>query len=595
VAAEPSTTTAVGSLLNGNYLLERVIAEGGMGVVYEASHLRLPRKFAVKVLTRPKDAKLGDAATALARFRREAEIASTLAHPHIVEVFDFQVSEGGSPYLVMELLDGEDLADRLKGHGRMPVTAALRVIEEIAQALDVAHTAGVVHRDLKPANIFLSKRAGRDDFVKVLDFGVSKLIDSATLTQEKAMVGTPLYMSPEQAVGTQELTPESDVFSLGAIAYEILTGRRAFAASSIPSILYQIVHGPTPTLTGKAPGLGPEVDEVFGKVLAKKKQDRFACSTAFALALRRALEKPDSGPIRTSYLADDDSVPTDERLRRLPTGAGLSTGDAGQTDVDQSTKAEDAMPEPARSAVQPPVPNTSSVMLVPRSRGWIGGVIAALLVAGGGVAVLKYGPLGEHEKPAPNAAVAATPASEQPIIPQNEPQKTVQNEAQRKLQNPLQNSLQNEPQKPLQNEAQNNPQNEPQKIARAKVETAEPEEPPVKAAAPAEPKAPPPAPAPAKKSDVQFTFHVVPKTAQITVDERRVNGEQMALAWRSKPHHVRVVAPGYRPLSFTAPSTASRVFELHLDRAHSAPPPAPAVKPAPKPRPVHDAAPVQEL
>ena len=160
-----------------------------MGVVYETQHVRLPRRFAVKILAKPVDS--DTTITTLARFRREAEIASTLAHPHIVEVFDYQVAESGAPYLVMELLEGEDLADRLK-RGRVGIVAALRIIAEIAEALDVAHTGGVVHRDLKPANIFLCKRGPREDFVKVLDFGVSKLIDSATLTQEKAMVGTPL-------------------------------------------------------------------------------------------------------------------------------------------------------------------------------------------------------------------------------------------------------------------------------------------------------------------------------------------------------------------------------------------------------------------
>ena len=265
--AAQASPTAVGTLLNGTYRLERVIAEGGMGVVYEAQHVRLPRRFAVKILGKPVDS--DTTITTLARFRREAEIASTLAHPHIVEVFDYQVAESGAPYLVMELLEGEDLADRLK-RGRVGVVGAMRIIAEIAEALDVAHTGGVVHRDLKPANIFLSRRGGREDFVKVLDFGVSKLIDSATLTQEKAMVGTPLYMSPEQAVGTQELTPESDIFSLGAISYEMLTGRRAFAASSIPSILYQIVHGATPKLAGKAPGLSAQADEVFARVLSQE-------------------------------------------------------------------------------------------------------------------------------------------------------------------------------------------------------------------------------------------------------------------------------------------------------------------------------------
>src|SRR3954470_8202162 len=158
MAAEDSSrsvgATNVGMLLNSTYRLERVIAEGGMGVVWEAAHVRLPRRFAVKILARPVDK---ESTSTLARFRREAEIASTLAHPHIVEVFDYQVAESGAPYLVMELLEGEDLADRLK-KGRVHVVAALRIIAEIAEALDVPHTGGVVHRDLKPANIFLTRR-----------------------------------------------------------------------------------------------------------------------------------------------------------------------------------------------------------------------------------------------------------------------------------------------------------------------------------------------------------------------------------------------------------------------------------------------------
>src|SRR5262249_51017977 len=219
------------------------------------------------------------------------------------------------------------------------IAAALRVIGEIAEALDVAHTGGVVHRDLKPANIFLSKRGAREDFVKVLDFGVSKLIDSATLTQEKAMVGTPLYMSPEQAVGIQELTPESDVFSFGAIAFEILTGRRAFAASSIPSILYQIVHGPTPIVSGQAPRLTEHVDAVVGKVLAKKKKDRFHCATAFAKALTEAVNRPIAADFDKALPDLMDLATSEER------GSGLIRGHvtAGPTEIDSSTHAEDAI------------------------------------------------------------------------------------------------------------------------------------------------------------------------------------------------------------------------------------------------------------
>jgi serine/threonine-protein kinase len=564
VAAEPSASTSVGALLNGTYLLERVIAEGGMGVVYEAQHLRLPRKVAVKVLGKPKDATL--AQTALQRFRREAEIAATLQHPHIIETFDFQVSENGSPYLVMELLEGEDLNDRLKRQGRMAIAGALRIIEEIAQALDEAHAKGVVHRDLKPANVYLTRRGNRDDFVKVLDFGVSKLIDAETLTQEKAMVGTPLYMSPEQAVGIQELTPESDVFSFGAIAFEILTGRRAFAASSIPSILYQIVHGPTPNLSGKAPGLTEHVDAVFAKVLAKKKKDRFHCATAFAKALTEAVNRPIDADFDKALPDLMDLATSEER------GSGLIRGHvtAGPTEIDSSTRAEDAInavaPPPGMLstgsakllASAPAAPITSSGLqsladaftgepsLTAQMRGlrgggrmkWVLGLAVAATAVGGWVLYQQSSMAPVAVSPLPTTAAESPtppmPTSEE-LPPPPEPAVTVSPEL----------ALKHEP--------------------------------------------------------VQWTFHVVPKTALVTVDDKRVVGLKLTLPWQSPPRRVRVVAPGYEPIVMTVKPTTSQTFEMHLTRlthTTAAPParkPPPGPSPSPPPVRVHESAPVQDL
>ena len=534
-----------------------------MGVVYEAAHVRLPRRFAVKLLAKPADQ--STAQTTLARFKREAEIASTLAHPHIVEVFDFQVAEEGAPYLVMEMLEGEDLADRLK-KGRIGASAALRIIQEIAEALDVAHTAGVVHRDLKPANIFLSKRAGRDDFVKVLDFGVSKLIDSATLTQEKAMVGTPLYMSPEQAVGTQELTPESDIFSLGAISFEMLTGRRAFAASSIPSILYQIVHGATPKLAGRAPGLSSAVDEVFARVLAKKKADRYKRASHFSAELGMALS-------RTSQVDALQKLAFDpEALAHLDAGidvgvsephphTGVVTG-ADDTEVESSTK-DQAMTGAGVNATQPgkrpPTPRPPSEIenyarRLQRSS-WRGpvlvlGALAALGTVAGVALHLANKPAGVVSvtggsgtvTPEPAAHPPATQPATPPIATQNAPAAT--------------------PVKP----------GEVEELPPAKEEAPQFEPDPV-----------------TKRDDVQFVFHVWPRGAEITVDDKRVESGKLTLPWQKTAHKVVVHAPGYHALSLTAPSTANRTFELRLDRL-----PAPAKKPHQQ-KPAHDAAPVQDL
>jgi serine/threonine-protein kinase len=535
--SESVFATSVGTLLNGTYRLERVIAEGGMGVVYEAQHVRLPRRFAVKILGKPLTNDSDAAATTLARFRREAEIASTLAHPHIVEVFDYQVSESGAPYLVMELLEGEDLADRVK-RGRIGVAAAVRVIGEIAEALDVAHAAGVVHRDLKPANVFLCKRGGREDFVKVLDFGVSKLVDSATLTQEKAMVGTPLYMSPEQAVGKQELTPESDVFSLGAISYEILTGRRAFAASSIPSILYHIVHGRTPKLAGRAPGLSVAADLVFARVLAKKKEDRYKRASQFAEELRQALERS-SPSSEVGTLGEDPLILVDDGAKDTASPVGEVTA------LDSSTNAGAELPKPASSA-STEIPKASLASLAsasevedlrPRSRAAVTLTLVGVAFLGVvGAVVYSARKTSPNADPVAAAAPAATaPASATGATPTTAPT----------------------PGEPA---------------ATAKVDVFEPE--PVKLHAP-----------------VQFIFHVVPPFAEVYVDDKKIDGNKLTLPYQTVAHRVIVRANGYHTLTTSASSTANRTFELRMERAWQR---TRQVAPV-RDKPVHDAPPVQDL
>jgi serine/threonine-protein kinase len=597
MAADSQPATAVGSLLNGTYRLERVIAEGGMGVVYEAAHVRLPRRFAVKVLGKPDDSRVSS--TALQRFRREAEIASTLAHPHIVEVFDYQISDSGAPYLVMELLEGEDLADRLRRMGRLPMVAALRVIDETAQALDVAHAAGVVHRDLKPANIFLYRRAGRDDFIKVLDFGVSKIIDAATLTHEKAMVGTPLYMSPEQAVGTQELSPASDVFSLGSIAYELLTGRRAFAASSIPSILYQIVHGPTPSLSGRAPGLSAAVDEVFMRVLAKKRDERFQRAGDFAAALQRVVDRQTgqtpvirvpTTPALDGHWPPEPHEPLD--LAVAPDGPSgvFKTGVSGATDIDPSTKAEEAMVA-AADAVPPPSLVARHPSLIAKIEEQLPelqsiDVVEMPAPEEPGDRTVQGKALRASKPPSQRTPKPATPepppaAVESLVVPQLQPKRNWLWAGAILL--------------PLAVGAgflwQRSKIPQPSALV-APIEVAPPPPrpaPPVVTIPPA-PVLPPVEPVanlePPHRSTVQFSFHVVPAHAEVRVDGRRVKADKITLPWGDRAHKLQIVAPGFVPLNLATPATESRVFELRMERL---PPSHKHVLPS------HDAAPVQEL
>jgi serine/threonine protein kinase len=216
----------VGTVLQDSYRITRAIGRGGMGAVYEGTQLRLNKRVAIKVLAR----ELSSNQEALARFRREAEVTSQLGHPHIVQVNDFGTTPSGEPYLVMEFLEGEDLDQRIRRARQMPLAATTNIIKQIASALSSTHARGIVHRDLKPANIFLMEIEGEADFVKIVDFGISK-VRAATLrlTGASAVIGTPNYMSPEQAAGqVEEVDHRTDQWSLACIAYELLSGRGPF-------------------------------------------------------------------------------------------------------------------------------------------------------------------------------------------------------------------------------------------------------------------------------------------------------------------------------------------------------------------------------
>jgi serine/threonine-protein kinase len=241
---------------------------------------------AVKVMAR----ELAANPEALARFRREAEVTSQLGHPHIVQVFDFGTAPGGEPYLVMEFLEGEDLEKRLARVGRLGPGAASHIVKQIASALAATHAKGIVHRDLKPANVFVLAVEGETDFVKVVDFGISKVRAATTrLTAALAVMGTPNYMAPEQAAGrVDEIDHRTDQWALGCIAYELCAGRPPFIGEDVASLLYQVIHEAAAPLSQTAPGLGPELDQVLRRSLSKGQGDRFPTMTAFAQAFEEA-------------------------------------------------------------------------------------------------------------------------------------------------------------------------------------------------------------------------------------------------------------------------------------------------------------------
>ncbi|RJS18764.1 serine/threonine protein kinase [Corallococcus sp. H22C18031201] len=300
-----------GTILRQTYEIESVLGRGGMGTVHLARHLRLPGKqVAIKVLhhsaSLPADIPV--------RFRREAEIASRLAHPNIVEVLDFDTLEDGSPFMVMEYLRGESLSRRLRKQKRLPLQDTLVLAREMGSALQAAHRAGVVHRDLKPGNVFLipTEAGGRVTVqVKLLDFGISKILDSQTVqTLDAVLMGTPQYMAPEQALGhNSSVDARTDLFAFGCIVYEMLAGRGPFAGDSVAELMYQIVHEPPADLSTLAPELPESVVAALLHALQKKPEDRPADASTFIAELTgtplelRAPASPALRPITTPRAA----------------------------------------------------------------------------------------------------------------------------------------------------------------------------------------------------------------------------------------------------------------------------------------------------
>jgi serine/threonine-protein kinase len=235
--AKPAKKSAEGgALLDGRYRIVRLLGEGGMGSVYLASHVGLGRDVAIKFL----HADLASRDEMVGRFHREAQAAAAIRHKNIIEVFDVGMSPQGEPFLVMEYLEGESLAGLLKRAGPLNLGAACAVMEPTLQALQAAHRKGIIHRDLKPDNIFLAHQQGEPPVVKIIDFGISKFTQGEIdkwRTKTGSILGTPAYMSPEQARGSAGLDHRTDIYSMGTIFFEMLTGALPFAGNNFAEYL----------------------------------------------------------------------------------------------------------------------------------------------------------------------------------------------------------------------------------------------------------------------------------------------------------------------------------------------------------------------
>ncbi len=269
--------------LAGEFRLAAVIGRGAMGEVYAAEHVSTGERAAIKLLS---SAGLESPAL-LERFLREGEIARRFAAPNIVRVLDVGATDEGAPFIAMELLIGNDLAFHLRQKKQLDLPAVAELVEQVSRGLAAAHAEAIVHRDIKPQNLFLADTDQGPTTWKILDFGVSKLVGSSGTLTQAAVVGTPGYMSPEQAQGSNVDT-RSDIFSFGAVVYRALTGRPPFAGADMPQILFEIVYKTPTRVSELMADLPRDVDLVLAIALAKKREDRFAEAGEFAAAFRKA-------------------------------------------------------------------------------------------------------------------------------------------------------------------------------------------------------------------------------------------------------------------------------------------------------------------
>jgi eukaryotic-like serine/threonine-protein kinase len=291
----------LGTLVNGNIRLERSLGQGGMGHVWLADHLGLDIKVVVKFISdeivRNEEVR--------ARFSREAAAAAKVRSPHVVQTFDHGVTEDGTPFIVMEYLEGKDLGDWIEAEGHLSPDTVCEIVTQLLRALDKAHHAGIIHRDVKPNNVFLVDAGGGELFVKLLDFGIAKGASKlGAETQTGSLMGSPFYMSPEQLIGAKDLDARSDLWAVGILAFEALVGKRPFEAETIGA-LTMMVHGTElPKPSDHRPGIPPSFDAWFAKACAKDRAARFETARAMSESLHLAL----SGRVITPLHSFSDSL-----------------------------------------------------------------------------------------------------------------------------------------------------------------------------------------------------------------------------------------------------------------------------------------------
>ncbi|MBM4395124.1 MAG: serine/threonine protein kinase [Deltaproteobacteria bacterium] len=408
----------LGRVFDRRYRIDALIGRGGMGAVYRGEQLATRQVVAIKVIR----AEHAEDTEAAKRFHREARSASLLTHPHTIRVFDFGQSEDGDLYMVLEHLTGRTLSRARRDAGRLPEARVAKVLGEVCQSLAEAHTAGLAHRDLKPDNVMLLDAFGDSDFVKVLDFGIAKFMGGSSgessVTRSGAVVGTPHYMAPEQARAGRHLTPAVDVYAVGVMAFECLSGVRPFDGETAIEILMSHARDPIPELPADTAVSG-DMRELVRRLLAKEPLRRPP-----AAELAHELDRLRAGA--TTPRATPPVAPVTPAGRTLVDGVDPSPAPARapepapETALPPTTPLSTAALSGRGYDPEPPSPSSSTVAVPGRRGPWIV-LAAAVLAIGAGAAWLAFGTSSEAmptpipaATPAPTPAVAPAPAAAPP-------------------------------------------------------------------------------------------------------------------------------------------------------------------------------------